>query len=58
MQSKHGKTMNFKLTLKKIKVKNEKKTNPYVNFCAVEYYSYTCGLHVMVCWSVHIYLDE
>ena len=44
--------------LKKKKKGNEKQTNLHVNCCALEYYSYTCGLHIMVCSYVHINLDE
>ena len=34
--------------------KKKKKTNLSVNFCAVDYYSHTCALHVMVCSYIYI----
>ena len=33
--------------IKKKKLKNEKK-NHGVNFCAIEYYSHTCGLYIYI----------
>ena len=34
--------------------KKKKQTNLSVNFCAVDYYSHTCALHVMVYSYIYI----